>query len=149
LLPTQYLLLFVALLREIGMQEILTNSYAREFLLDIKKACSYQRLNPNELHAAMEILNQSTSDGSEGWYDAVIADDGCRLVSAASCVYVDPPLPGLRWRPLRGLHGTLADGCDRERGIEPSQIMRAMKAKSLDSASIARFYQSCSAWPSL
>jgi hypothetical protein len=68
----------------------LTNSYAREFLLDIKKACSYHRLNPNELHAVMEILDQNTSDGSEGYYDSVIADAGCRLVSAASCVYVDP-----------------------------------------------------------
>jgi sacsin len=86
-LPIQYLPLFVALLREIGMQESLTNSYAREFLLDIKKACSYHRLNPNELHAVMEILNKNTS---EGCYDSVIADDGCRLVSAASCVSVDP-----------------------------------------------------------
>lgn len=94
-LPSRYLP-FVALLREIGMQESLTNSYARELLLDIQKACGYQRLNPNELRAVMEILdfmcsgvNQNTSDGSEG-YDSVIPDDGCRLVSAASCVYVDP-----------------------------------------------------------
>jgi hypothetical protein len=74
-LPIQYLPLFVALLREIGMQESLTNSYAGEFLWDIKKACSYHRLNPNELHAVMEILKQNTSDGSDGCYDSVIADD--------------------------------------------------------------------------
>ncbi|GJN01337.1 hypothetical protein PR202_ga18596 [Eleusine coracana subsp. coracana] len=75
-LPSRYLP-FVALLREIGMQESLTNSYARELLLDIQKACGYQRLNPNELRAVMEILdfmcsgvNQNTSDGSEGCYDS-------------------------------------------------------------------------------
>jgi hypothetical protein len=74
-LPIQYLPLFVALLREIGMQESLTNSYSREFILDIKEACSYHRLNPNELHAVMEILKQNTSDGSEGCYDSVIGYD--------------------------------------------------------------------------
>lgn len=95
-LPSLYLP-FVAILREIGMQESLTNSYARELLLDIQKACGYQRLNPNELRAVMEILdymcsgvNQAISDGSEGLFDSVIPDDGCRLVSATSCVYIDP-----------------------------------------------------------
>ncbi|CAM0901691.1 unnamed protein product [Alopecurus aequalis] len=95
-LPSLYLP-SVSILREIGMQESLTNSYAKELLLDIQKACGYQRLNPNELRAVMEILdymcsggNQAISDGSEGPFDSVIPDDGCRLVSAASCVYIDP-----------------------------------------------------------
>ncbi|KAM3391279.1 hypothetical protein ACQJBY_012755 [Aegilops geniculata] len=95
-LPSLYLP-FVATLREIGMQESLTNSYAKELLLDIQKACGYQRLNPNELRAVMEILdymcsgvNQPISDGSEGLFDSVIPDDGCRLVSATSCVCIDP-----------------------------------------------------------
>ncbi|XP_052152045.1 uncharacterized protein LOC127770389 isoform X1 [Oryza glaberrima] len=94
-LPSLYLP-FVTILREIGMQETLTNTYARELLLDIQKACGYQRLNPNELRAVMEILdfmcsgvNQAT-DGSEDIFDSVIPDDGCRLVSAVSCVYIDP-----------------------------------------------------------
>lgn len=55
-LPSLYLP-FVAILREIGMQESLTNSYAKELLLDIQKACGYQRLNPNELRAVMEIMD--------------------------------------------------------------------------------------------
>ncbi|KAM0836846.1 hypothetical protein ACQ4PT_062049 [Festuca glaucescens] len=95
-LPSLYLP-SVSILREIGMQESLTNSYAKELLLDIQKACGYQRLNPNELRAVMEILdnmssgvNQAISDGSEGLFDSVIPDDGCRLVSATSCVYIDP-----------------------------------------------------------
>ncbi|KAG8066703.1 hypothetical protein GUJ93_ZPchr0004g39583 [Zizania palustris] len=94
-LPSLYLP-FVTILREIGMQESLTIAYARELLLDIQKACGYQRLNPNELRAVMEILdfmcsgNQAISDGSENIFDSVIPDDGCRLVSAASCVYIDP-----------------------------------------------------------
>lgn len=94
-LPSLYLP-FVTILREIGMQETLTNTYARELLLDIQKACGYQRLNPNELRTVMEILdfmcsgvNQAT-DGSEDIFDSVIPDDGCRLVSAVSCVYIDP-----------------------------------------------------------
>jgi hypothetical protein len=102
-LPIQYLPLFVALLREIGMQESLTNSYAGEFLLDIKKACSYHRLNPNELHAVMEILKQNTSDGSEGCYDSVIADDAM-LPPRDLFLLLPPPSPALGcvtcpWRP--------------------------------------------------
>ncbi|KAL6844366.1 hypothetical protein ACP4OV_026039 [Aristida adscensionis] len=91
-LPSRYLP-FVTLLREIGMQESLTDFYARELLLDIQKACGYQRLNPNELRAVMEILDfmcSGVNQSSDGVFDSVIPDDGCRLVSAASCVYVDP-----------------------------------------------------------
>ncbi|XP_072965979.1 uncharacterized protein [Typha angustifolia] len=95
-LPSLYLP-FVNILREIGMQEILSVSCARDTLLNIQKACGYQRLNPNELRAVMEILNfirsgttQAMSDESGWTSEVIIPDDGCRLVSARSCVYIDP-----------------------------------------------------------
>jgi sacsin len=127
-LPSRYLP-FVALLRETGMQESLTNSYARELLLDIQKACSYQRLNPNELRAVMEILdfmcsgaNHNTSDGSEGCYDSVIPDDGFRLVSAALCVYVDPYgshlLSNINTSRLRFAHSDLPQSICKGLGIK-------------------------------
>ncbi|CAD6261751.1 unnamed protein product [Miscanthus lutarioriparius] len=127
-LPSRYLP-FVSLLREIGMQESLTNSYARELLLDIQKACGYQRLNPNELRAVMEILdfmchgiNQSITDGSDGLFDSVIPDDGCRLVTAASCVYVDPYgsrlLSNINTSRLRFTHPDLPQNICRALGIK-------------------------------
>lgn len=96
-LPSPYLP-FINILRELEMQENLTVSYARDFLLSIQKACGYQRLNPNELRAVMEILNficcsgttQAITDESDIIADTIIPDDGCRLVSARSCVYIDP-----------------------------------------------------------
>lgn len=94
-LPSLYLP-FVKILKEIGMQEALTVSYARELLLNIQKSCGYQRLNPNELRAVIMILNfvcsevvLSTSSELDWLSDAIIPDDGCRLVLARSCVYVD------------------------------------------------------------
>ncbi|KAJ3692968.1 hypothetical protein LUZ60_012063 [Juncus effusus] len=82
---------FITILREMGMQESLTISYARDLLLSAQKSCGYQRLNPNELRAVMEILNFVCSDeaSQQSDFDMVVPDDGCRLVSAGSCVYVD------------------------------------------------------------
>ncbi|XP_020275406.1 sacsin [Asparagus officinalis] len=95
-LPSLYLP-FVNILKEMGIQEVLSITYARDLLLNIQKSCGYQRLNPNELRAVMEILNficdgemQARSDRSEWICDAIVPDDGCRLVLARSCVYVDP-----------------------------------------------------------
>lgn len=95
-LPSLYLP-FVKILKEMGIQEVLSITYARDLLLNIQKSCGYQRLNPNELRAVMEILNficdgetQARSDRSEWICDAIVPDDGCRLVLARSCVYVDP-----------------------------------------------------------
>lgn len=127
-LPSRYLP-FVALLREIGVQESLTSSYARELLLDIQKACGYQRLNPNELRAVMEILdfmcsgiNQSITDGLNGIFDSVIPDDGCRLVTAASCVYVDPYgshlLGKINTSRLRFAHPDLSQNICKALGIK-------------------------------
>ncbi|KAG2569738.1 hypothetical protein PVAP13_7NG437900 [Panicum virgatum] len=127
-LPSRYLP-FVSLLREIGMQDNLTDSYARELLLDIQKACGYQRLNPNELRAVMEILhfmcsgiNQNTTDRSDGIIDSVIPDDGCRLVTASSCVYVDPYgshlLSNINTSRLRFSHPDLPQNICKALGIK-------------------------------
>lgn len=94
-LPSNYLP-FVRILKDLGLQETLSVSSAKDLLLNLQKACGYQRLNPNELRAVIEILhficdetNESNS-GSSGWeLDAVVPDDGCRLVHARSCVYID------------------------------------------------------------
>ncbi|XP_027359772.1 sacsin [Abrus precatorius] len=95
-LPAVYLP-FVKILKHLGLQDMLTLSAASDLLLNLQKACGYQRLNPNELRAVMEILNficdqifeGNTSDGSNWKSEAIVPDDGCRLVHSASCVYVD------------------------------------------------------------
>ncbi|KAG4906180.1 hypothetical protein JHK86_054664 [Glycine max] len=95
-LPTVYLP-FVKILKDLGLQDMLTLSAAKGLLLNLQKACGYQRLNPNELRAVMEILNficdqiveGNTLDGLNWKPEAIVPDDGCRLVHSASCVYVD------------------------------------------------------------
>ncbi|KAG5076121.1 hypothetical protein JHK82_054816 [Glycine max] len=95
-LPTVYLP-FVKILKDLGLQDMLTLSAAKGLLLNLQKACGYQRLNPNELRAVMEILNficdqiveGNTLDGLNWKSEAIVPDDGCRLVHSASCVYVD------------------------------------------------------------
>lgn len=95
-LPTVYLP-FVKILKDLGLQDMLTLSAAKGLLLNLQNACGYQRLNPNELRAVMEILNficdqiveGNTLDGLNWKPEAIVPDDGCRLVHSASCVYVD------------------------------------------------------------
>ncbi|XP_014490933.1 uncharacterized protein LOC106753623 isoform X1 [Vigna radiata var. radiata] len=95
-LPTVYLP-FVKILKDLGLQDMLTLSAAKGLLLHLQKACGYQRLNPNELRAVMEILNficdqiveGNTLNGSNWKSEAIVPDDGCRLVHSGSCVYVD------------------------------------------------------------
>ena len=95
-LPTIYLP-FVKILKDLGLQDALTLSSAKDLLFTLQKACGYQHLNPNELRAVMEILNFICDQISEGnrfdgpnWKsEAIVPDDGCRLVHSASCVYVD------------------------------------------------------------
>ncbi|KAK7349013.1 hypothetical protein VNO80_23837 [Phaseolus coccineus] len=95
-LPTVYLP-FVKILKDLGLQDMLTLSAAKGLLLHLQKACGYQRLNPNELRAVMEVLNficdqiveGNTLDGSNWKSEAIVPDDGCRLVHSGSCVYVD------------------------------------------------------------
>ncbi|KAK4261932.1 hypothetical protein QN277_004866 [Acacia crassicarpa] len=95
-LPTVYLP-FAKILKDLGLQETLTLSSAMDLLLNLQKVCGYQHLNPNELRAVMEILNftsdqiieGNTLDRSNWKSEAIVPDDGCRLVHSASCVYVD------------------------------------------------------------
>ncbi|XP_052204846.1 LOW QUALITY PROTEIN: uncharacterized protein LOC127809789 [Diospyros lotus] len=93
-LPSQYLP-FVKILKEIGLQDMLSVACAKDLLSDLQRACGYQRLNPNELRAVMEILHFvcdktiEVSDRSNWVSEAIVPDDGCRLVYAKLCVYVD------------------------------------------------------------
>ncbi|KAG6773689.1 hypothetical protein POTOM_021004 [Populus tomentosa] len=95
-LPTLYLP-FVKILKELGLQDMLSVAAAKNLLIDLQKTCGYQHLNPNELRAVMEILFflcDSTVEGNmsdwKNWtLDAIVPDDGCRLVHAQSCVYID------------------------------------------------------------
>ncbi|KAH7569811.1 hypothetical protein JRO89_XS05G0003000 [Xanthoceras sorbifolium] len=95
-LSTQYLP-FVKILKDLGLQDMLSVASAKNLLLNLRKACGYQRLNPNEHRAVMEILHfvsdgtleADMSDGLDWVSDAIVPDDGCRLVHAKSCVYID------------------------------------------------------------
>lgn len=95
-LPSVYLP-FVKILKDLGLQDFLTLSAAKDLLLNLQKACGYQHLNPNELRAVMEILNficdqivdGNIFDASNWKSEAIVPDDGCRLVHSASCVYID------------------------------------------------------------
>ncbi|CAM8938869.1 unnamed protein product [Rhodiola kirilowii] len=93
-LPSLYLP-FVKILKELGLQEHLTTTCAKNLLLDLQKACGYQRLNPNELRAVLELLifacdaERSASDFILKGSEAVVPDDGSRLVHAEACVYID------------------------------------------------------------
>lgn len=94
-LPTLYLP-FVKILKDIGLQDVLSVTCAKDLLLNIQRSCGYQRLNPNELRAVMEVLHficdgavKVSSDGPEWLPEAIVPDDGCRLVLARSCVYID------------------------------------------------------------
>ncbi|KAL4186156.1 hypothetical protein AMTRI_Chr09g12820 [Amborella trichopoda] len=94
-LPAQYLP-FMKILKDIGLQDHFSLSCAKDLLLKIQQSCGYQRLNPNELRAVMEILHfisegtaSSGSEGSISISDVIVPDDGCRLVLARTCIYVD------------------------------------------------------------
>ncbi|XP_030491993.2 uncharacterized protein LOC115707993 isoform X1 [Cannabis sativa] len=89
-LPTPYLP-FVKVLKDLGLQDTLSVASAKDLLLNLQNACGYQRLNPNELRAVFEILYFicDGADGSHWTSEAIVPDDGCRLVHAKSCVYID------------------------------------------------------------
>ncbi|KAI3696119.1 hypothetical protein L1987_79128 [Smallanthus sonchifolius] len=90
-LPSLYLP-FVKILKELGLQDMLSISGAMVILSNLQRSCGYQRLNPNELRAVMEILHflcDETLDSN--WQsELIVPDDGCRLVHANACVYIDP-----------------------------------------------------------
>lgn len=92
-LPSLYLP-YVNILRELGLQDSLSISSAKTLLLNLQKACRYQRLNPNEFRAVMGIVHficdqANTSDMSSWHSEAIVPDNDCRLVHAKSCVYID------------------------------------------------------------
>lgn len=95
-LPSLYLP-FVQILKELGLQDMLSIASAKDMLLNLQRACGFQRLNPNELRAVMEILyyvcdgtvEANNSNRLDWESDAIVPDDGCRLVHAISCVYID------------------------------------------------------------
>ncbi|KAK9106331.1 hypothetical protein Syun_022342 [Stephania yunnanensis] len=95
-LPTLYLP-FVKILKELGLQDELSLTYAKDLLSNLQKACGYQRLNPNELRAVMGILCfiydtlvQNKGSDEFNWVsEAIVPDSGCRLVMARFCVYLD------------------------------------------------------------
>ncbi|GKB21025.1 hypothetical protein Tco_0854948, partial [Tanacetum coccineum] len=95
-LPSIYLP-FVKILKELGLHDTLSVSSAMMFLLNFEESCRNQRLNPNELHAVIEILHfifdettgQQKSDRSNWESKLVVPDDACRLTLSKSCVYID------------------------------------------------------------
>ncbi|KAK4397028.1 Sacsin [Sesamum angolense] len=92
-LPSSYLP-FVKILGDLGLQESLSVASARNLLSDLQRLCGYQHLNPNEFRAVVEILHficdEKNSSGISNWdSEAIVPDDGCRLVHAKSCVYID------------------------------------------------------------
>lgn len=92
-LPSLYLP-YVDILRDLGLQDTLSIASAKTLLLNLQRACGYQRLNPNEFRAVMGILHficdqANTSDMSSWRSEAVVPDNDCRLVHAKSCVYID------------------------------------------------------------
>lgn len=95
-LPALYLP-FMKILKELGLQDTLSAASAKNILLNLQRVCGYQHLNPNELRAVLEILyficdgtaEANASDELNWASEAVVPDDGCRLVHAKSCVYID------------------------------------------------------------
>lgn len=95
-LPSLYLP-FLKILKDLGLNDELSVGAAKDILSNLQKVCGYRRLNPNELRAVMETLHflcddinttKRTSDPTVK-SDVIVPDDGCRLVHARSCVYVD------------------------------------------------------------
>lgn len=95
-LPSLYLP-FLKILKDLGLNDELSVGAAKDILSKLQKECGYRRLNPNELRAVMEALHflcddinttKGTGDSTVK-SDVIVPDDGCRLVHARSCVYVD------------------------------------------------------------
>ncbi|CAN8264910.1 unnamed protein product [Cochlearia groenlandica] len=95
-LPSLYLP-FLKILKDLGLNDVLSVDAAKDILSKLQSVCGYRRLNPNELRAVMEILHflcddintTKVPDDSYVKSDVIVPDDGCRLVHARSCVYVD------------------------------------------------------------
>ncbi|XP_071734151.1 uncharacterized protein [Rutidosis leptorrhynchoides] len=90
-LPSRYLP-FIKILKDLGLQDTLSITCALDLLSNLQKSCGYQRLNPNELRAVMEILLFLCNETIDSNFlsELIVPDYGCRLVHANSCVYIDP-----------------------------------------------------------
>ncbi|PWA82439.1 Histidine kinase-like ATPase, ATP-binding domain-containing protein [Artemisia annua] len=96
-LPSGYLN-FVKILKELGVEDMLSIPRAMNILSSLQKSCRHHRLNPNELRAVIELLHflfNETIEHKEtrrsNWEsELVVPDDACRLAPANSCVYIDP-----------------------------------------------------------
>ncbi|CAM6095372.1 unnamed protein product [Calypogeia fissa] len=95
-LPSAYLP-HVEVLGQMGMQEAPSFQSMKHLLRQLQHSCGYQRLNPNELRAVLRILQFICDKGNRiglvSKYatddDAIVPDDGARLIHARACVYVD------------------------------------------------------------
>lgn len=95
-LPSAYLP-YVQVLGHMGMQDAPSFESMKHLLQQLQKSCGYQRLNPNELRAVLRILQFICDKGNRMSLpaqnapvdDAIVPDDGARLIHARSCVYVD------------------------------------------------------------
>ncbi|TXG69797.1 hypothetical protein EZV62_004732 [Acer yangbiense] len=84
------------ILKDLGLQDMLSVASSKNLLLNLQKACGYQHLNPNEHHAVMEILlfvsdgtvEANMSDGFDWALDAIVPDDGSRDIEATSASLV-------------------------------------------------------------
>nr|XP_043618269.1 uncharacterized protein LOC122589997 [Erigeron canadensis] len=96
-LPSCYLP-FLKILEKLGVEDMLLISSAMNILSSLQKAGHDYRLNPNELHAVIELLHflcnentkQQISEKCNRELKLVVPDTGCRLVYHDTCVYVDP-----------------------------------------------------------
>ncbi|KAI3817640.1 hypothetical protein L1987_11436 [Smallanthus sonchifolius] len=96
-LPSCYLP-FVKILKELGVEDMLSISCAMNIISNLHKSCGFYPLNPNELHAVVELLQflcdetveQQASDRPSWESELVVPDDGCRLVRPNTCIYIDP-----------------------------------------------------------
>ncbi|XP_058090303.1 uncharacterized protein LOC131236843 isoform X2 [Magnolia sinica] len=167
-LPTRYLP-FVKILKDIGLQDVLSLSCAKDLLLGIQRSCGYQRLNPNELRAVMEILHficdgiaQARSDRSNWATEAIVPDDGCRLVLARSCVCIDangshflrnidtsrlrfvhPDLPEKMCTTLgiKMLSEMVVEELDHEQNLQVSDELRSVPLKMITARLMSRSFQ--------
>ncbi|PKI36687.1 hypothetical protein CRG98_042917, partial [Punica granatum] len=97
-LPGQYLP-YVKLLKDLGLQDMLSIDSAKCLLLDLQRACGYQRLNPNELRAVVEILHYLCDEIVEGKVAGLeLSDKDLQTLGQIGAV----PLSAIRERMLSG-----------------------------------------------
>uniref|UniRef100_A0A9I9DSX1 RING-type domain-containing protein n=1 Tax=Cucumis melo TaxID=3656 RepID=A0A9I9DSX1_CUCME len=166
-LPSGYLP-FVKILQDLGLQDVLSAASAKDLLSSLQVACGYQRLNPNELRSVMEILHficdeateEKMFDGRE--LEIIVPDDGCRLVHAASCVYIDtygsryikcidtsrlrfvhPDLPEriCRMLGIKKLSDLVIEELDHEDSIDPLEHIGAVSLGFIKTKLLSKSFQ--------